>query len=146
MESLFVYGTLMCQEIFEKVAGIVPNARKATLKGFRRFSVKNEYYPGVVGQQGFQVEGLLYDNLSEESWVLLDNFEGDMYRRQGVEIQLEDGRMIDAFVYVVKQEYTYMIGVDDWSFERFVALGKDQFIRDCAGPYGNTGRKPERLK
>jgi gamma-glutamylcyclotransferase (GGCT)/AIG2-like uncharacterized protein YtfP len=140
MPALFVYGTLMCEEIFEQVTGTIPIARKAILKEFRRFSVKNEHYPGVVGQKGFQVEGLIYDNISEQSWDLLDSFEGDMYFRQEVEVHLENGKRLDAFVYVVKPEYTHLMGTYDWSYDRFMTSGKAQFVGGYSG-FRGLGQK-----
>lgn len=133
MSALFVYGTLMCEEIFEKVAGIIPIARKATLKEFRRFSIKNELYPGVVSQSGYQVDGLVYEKITGKNWDLLDSFEGDMYCRQAVKVCLENGKMMDAFVYVVKPEYTHLMETSDWSFENFVSLGKTQFVEGYSG-------------
>ena len=133
MSALFVYGTLMCEDIFEKVAGIVPVARKGTLSDFRRFSIKNERYPGVICQRDFQVEGLVYEDIPEHSWDLLDRFEGDMYHRWKVEIDLENGKKTEAFVYVVKPEYTHLMETFDWSFDRFVTTGKTQFVEGYSG-------------
>ncbi len=133
MSALFVYGTLMCEDIFEKVTGIIPIAQKATLRGFRRFSIKNEHYPGVVGQDGYQVEGLVYDNIPEQCWELLDSFEGDMYHRRAVKIHLVNGKIVDAFVYVVKAEYTHLMEECDWSLGRFVTSGKTRFVEGYSG-------------
>ena len=133
MASIFVYGTLMCKDIFQSVSRTLPRAQKATLKGYRRFAIKNEYYPGVIEQKGFDVEGLVYDEVPEQSWVLLDSFEGDMYERKEVKVHLENGENVDAFVYVIKPEYTHLMGANDWSFERFVRSGKTQFEEGYRG-------------
>ena len=133
MSSIFVYGTLMCKDIYQSVSRTAPKAQKATLKGFRRFAIKDEYYPGVIEQKGFNVEGLVYGNVPEQSWVLLDNFEGDMYKREEVKVQLESGKTVDAFVYVVKPEYTHLMETSDWSFEKFVESGKPKFEEGYRG-------------
>jgi gamma-glutamylcyclotransferase (GGCT)/AIG2-like uncharacterized protein YtfP len=133
MPALFVYGTLMCEDIFKKVAGVVPASRKGTLSDFRRFSIKNERYPGIISQMDSRVEGLVYEDIPEQSWDLLDRFEGEMYRRQKVEIDLENGKKIEAFVYVVKPEYTHLMENCDWSFDRFVTTGKTQFVEGYSG-------------
>ena len=140
MAALFVYGTLMCEDIFEQVAGSSPRAQKATLKDFRRFAIKNEHYPGVINQQGSQVEGLVYDDVSERSWALLDRFEGDMYSRQEVNVHLDNGNTMDAFVYVVKPEYTHLMENSDWSYDRFLTTLKTQFITGYPG-FHNLDRK-----
>lgn len=133
MASIFVYGTLMCADIFQLVSRYKPAAQKATLKGYRRFAIKYEYYPGVIEKKGFEVEGLVYDNVPEKSWGLLDSFEGEMYTRKKVKVHLENDKKVDAFVYVIKAGYTHLVGVNDWSFERFVRSGKTQFEEGYRG-------------
>ena len=81
---LFAYGTLMCVDIMHKVSACRPAHAPATLGNYRRCRVDGEVYPGVVGEQGGLVPGLVYFDVPAEAWARLDAFEGEMYCRRTV--------------------------------------------------------------
>src|SRR6185369_5509088 len=46
--ALFTYGSLMCADIMAAVVGDQLRCTPAILSGYRRFLVRDEYYPGVI--------------------------------------------------------------------------------------------------
>lgn len=133
MNPLFAYGTLMCPDIMQAVAGKAFKGVKATLKEYRRLTVKNQHYPGLTPHAGGSVEGIVYFDVSAASWQRLDLFEGDMYSLDLVELELVDGSIISANTYVVKEVYRKNLTETDWDFEKFLREGKREFIGSYNG-------------
>jgi len=133
MANLFAYGTLMCDDIMESVAGCMPNKNAAALYGYRRLEVKREQYPGLVAGGKENVAGVLYYDVPVESWKRLDSFEGEMYSRLEVTVELEDGSTREAYTYIVKKEYENRLECRSWSLERFLEKGKDAFETNYTG-------------
>jgi hypothetical protein len=48
MLNLFTYGSLMCDDIMNKVAGCHADRHQATLKDYFRAKIRGEEYPGIV--------------------------------------------------------------------------------------------------
>jgi len=88
MRNLFVYGTLMCEDIMEDVAGCLPVRLPGRLSGYERRVVKGEQYPGLVPGAAGRVDGLVYRDVPGFAWARLDSFEGDMYQRKPVLVEL----------------------------------------------------------
>ena len=61
---LFVYGTLMADEVLAPLLGRVPTRRTAIIHGFSRGCVKGEAFPAVLRSGAdAQVAGLLIEDL-----------------------------------------------------------------------------------
>lgn len=132
--NVFVYGSLMDKEIMNYVSGCLPDGEKAVLLDYGRYRIINEQYPGIRHENGQSVEGYLYYNVSSEAVGRLDLFEGDMYLRQEVEVQLEnEGVPLKAMVYVVKPGYVKLLTDTAWSFDEFLAEGKTKFTSGYHG-------------
>jgi hypothetical protein len=128
----------MCGDIMEEVTGDRHPAEPGVLKGFRRCVVRGELYPGIIPQEGFEVPGIVYRNLSPDAWRRLDAFEGALYERKDLEIVLPDGGSLRAGTYVVKPEFASRLAPVDWNFEAFLENGKALFRRSYGG-YGGIG-------
>lgn len=95
--DLFVYGSLMSPPVWTRlVAGAHPRV-VASLRGYRRFCVRGESYPGITaaavapfGPAGEtdRVAGCLYRGLTPAELAVLDRFEGPDYRRSRVAVEL----------------------------------------------------------
>ncbi len=48
MTALFVYGTLMADEVLATLLHRVPQHKPATLSGFSRHSIKGVVYPAII--------------------------------------------------------------------------------------------------
>lgn len=102
MENLFAYGTLMCDDIMREVSGCDLSHRPGTLHGYSRRAVKGEDYPAIVADETGVVVGVIYLDVPDSAWRRLDAFEGEMYARQAVQVDLSDGVTLVAGVYVVQ--------------------------------------------
>ena len=133
MGNLFVYGTLMCEDIMVEVSDCRLSRVPGTLKGYSRRSVKGEHYPAIMPDKEGTVEGVIYRNVPDSAWSRLDRFEGEMYKRQTVDIELNDGGMLYAETYVIQPEFLNRLDQSDWDFDNFVATGKTSFQRHYKG-------------
>ena len=133
MRRLFAYGTLMCPEIIRAVSGITQPGRPAVLHGFARYRVRGEHYPAITAKAGATVEGLLYDCADADAWRRLDLFEGDMYLRSEVQIELPDSTVCLAGTYVLHPDCLACLDHRQWDFEEFLGTGKKAFAADYTG-------------
>jgi gamma-glutamylcyclotransferase (GGCT)/AIG2-like uncharacterized protein YtfP len=132
-KNLFAYGTLMCEDIMREVSGCRLSYVSGTLRGYRRRSVRGETYPALIPHEKGRVEGVVYRKVPDSAWERLDGFEGEMYARQVVQIELEDGTRLPAATYVVKPEFVGHLDQSDWDFAEFLQNGKESFQRHYKG-------------
>jgi gamma-glutamylcyclotransferase (GGCT)/AIG2-like uncharacterized protein YtfP len=125
-KHLFAYGTLMCQEIMVEVTGFPFRGVGGILRDYHRGTIRGEVYPGIIPRKGGVVEGLVYRDLPEEAWKRLDAFEGEMYSRTVVAIEIDDGTE-QAQTYAVRPEFEHRVGPFPWSFEEFLESNKAFF-------------------
>src|SRR5689334_17614011 len=79
ISALFVYGSLMCPEVWAAILKRVPPMSSATLKGFKRCRVRDCTYPAVTpANDSFVVHGMSVTSLSRDEIAIMDHFEGDM--------------------------------------------------------------------
>jgi gamma-glutamylcyclotransferase (GGCT)/AIG2-like uncharacterized protein YtfP len=133
MRNLFAYGTLMCEDIMKRVSGVSRPAFPAILKQYRRHCIKGEHYPGIQQNHLCHVKGVIYQDLPESAWLRLDRFEGDMYRRVQLDIQLDDGSIAGADTYIVRDEFLGLLQDKDWDYELFLVKGKQLFLQGYSG-------------
>jgi gamma-glutamylcyclotransferase (GGCT)/AIG2-like uncharacterized protein YtfP len=118
-DKLFVYGTLRrgsnnyYAEILEKTASHLGQGAVAG----RLYRVA--HYPALVKAQAESenVKGDLFEGISAELLALLDDYEGDEYAREMVDVVLEDGGARQAYVYryVLSAESLEWIRSGDWN-------------------------------
>ena len=107
MERLFIYGTLgpggPNEHIMTDIGG---DWMPASVKGklFEEGWGADMGYPGIVPGGDQVVRGHVFnsDNL-KKNWASLDEFEGDEYERVTIQAELEDGQIVDAYVYAIRQ-------------------------------------------
>ena len=133
MPRLFAYGTLMCPEIIREVSGITQPGQPAVLHGFARYRIRGEYYPAITLEAGATVSGLLYPVPDAGAWRRLDRFEGDMYLRSAVQVELADGTPCMAETYVLHPTHLDCLDHREWDFEEFLGTGKTAFAADYKG-------------
>ena len=133
MKNLFAYGSLMCEDIMVEVSGCRLPFESGKINGYSRRSVRGEHYPALVPDDSGCVEGIVYLDVPQSAWERLDRFEGKMYIRQAVNIELTDGRMLPGLAYVVRPEYVEHLESDEWDFENFLKNGKAHFQREYRG-------------
>jgi gamma-glutamylcyclotransferase (GGCT)/AIG2-like uncharacterized protein YtfP len=90
--SLFVYGTLLNDDLVRKLTGRVFPKRPATLDGFERVEPPDDY-PYITRAADERVEGCLLEGVDPASLARLDAYEGDGYLRTSVEVTVGSVRV-----------------------------------------------------
>lgn len=112
---LFVYGSLMSNEVLEAILKRVPKYTEGrTVASYRRYKIPNEVFPGMVPRSieegGSSIEGvLLSKTLTELERYLLDEFEDTQYKKEIIEIELDlEGKemeeMVENFIEIDESE------------------------------------------
>ena len=134
MMDLFAYGTLMCTDIMRAVSGCPDPAGSAgLLRDHTRLCVRGEHYPGLVPRPGASVEGIVYHAVPAAAWARLDRFEGSMYVRAGVDVELADATVCRVLTYLVRPELAGLLEDRLWQLEDFLRHGKADFESAYAG-------------
>lgn len=133
MQNLFAYGTLMCEDIMGAVSGCRLSGVAGILRSYRRRPVKGEHYPALVPDKEGCVTGVVYLNLPAPVWDRLDRFEGRMYIRQHVKVEMNEGILLPAETYVLQKEFQDRLEVSEWDFEDFLRSGKKSFQLNYRG-------------
>ena len=125
----------MCDDIMQEVAGCGLTGEPGTLKGFCRRGVKGEHYPALIPETDSCVDGILYRDVPQAAWARLDRFEGEMYIRRQVPIELGGGKKVAAQAYIVKPGFMDLLEATEWDFSEFLRNGKARFQKRYKG-YG----------
>ncbi|MBR0566373.1 gamma-glutamylcyclotransferase [Azoarcus sp. L1K30] len=129
----FTYGSLMTPHIMFDVCGTALSAIAARLSGFSRHPVRGEDYPGMIGNAGHEVAGILYLDVPADALARLDAFEGEQYRRSTVTVRCDDGRHLPADTYVFRSEYAHLLLPGEWDLAAFERDGRARFERKFTG-------------
>ncbi|MGD8629972.1 MAG: gamma-glutamylcyclotransferase [Gammaproteobacteria bacterium] len=134
MMDLFAYGTLMCADIMRTVSGCPELVGSAgLLRDHCRLCVRGEHYPGLVPRPGASVQGIVYHAVPADARARLDRFEGDMYVRTAVEVELTDATILRVQTYLVRPEMTGLLEDRVWRLADFLRHGKADFESAYAG-------------
>ncbi len=134
MYNLFTYGSLMFSEVWNRVVDGNYRSRHATLRGYVRRQLRGETYPAIVPAPGEScVDGVLYCGIIPEDMARLDRFEGDYYTCSAVTVLTTAGAALDAYTYVLREQYHHMLSAEAWDTELFLKEGIQQFLSDYSG-------------
>lgn len=125
----FAYGTLMDPETMTRVSRSRYRSQQATLPDNVRKLVRGEVYPAILEQAGGSVDGVVYYNVSSESFDRLDKFEGPLYARTRVVTICDNDKSVAAYTYVITANYAFRLSTDDWSYENFLQNPQQNFHR-----------------
>jgi gamma-glutamylcyclotransferase (GGCT)/AIG2-like uncharacterized protein YtfP len=104
--DLFVYGTLMDEDVLGRVIGrAVPASRigAAFVDGYRRVYVEGTYFPILVPVPGGSVEGRLITGLGAQAVARLSRFEGRQFRLERMPVRLARGRTAEVECFMPAQ-------------------------------------------
>lgn len=97
---VFTYGSLMFPQVWQRVVSAEYRFARATAAGYARYAITGETYPGMIGQAGSAVQGVLYFDVGPQDLAALDAFEGDEYRRDDIDVALDAGETVRASTYI----------------------------------------------
>ncbi|KAI9776268.1 MAG: hypothetical protein M1839_000502 [Geoglossum umbratile] len=93
---LFVYGSLLIPHLLQSASGyetsmidLMHKATGATLYGYRRHALSNVIFPAIVPNPEGIVSGAVVVGLSDEEKEAVKRFEGEMYDKVEVEVEVE---------------------------------------------------------
>ena len=90
----------------------------AILTGYQRFKIKGKTYPGIINSTACSIEGMLYEDIGEQTLGLLDQFEDILYERCLLDVQV-GSNFVKALVYVIRDEYRECLSDEEWNLEEF---------------------------
>jgi gamma-glutamylcyclotransferase (GGCT)/AIG2-like uncharacterized protein YtfP len=105
MPDIFAYGTLMFPAVAKAVTGIDDPGLPLTLTGYRRYEAKTRQranFPVIIKEKTASVDGLLFQDLSQQQLDRLDWFEDvvdQLYIRKKIQTQF-NGNDIEFWTFV----------------------------------------------
>ncbi|KAL9265430.1 AIG2-like protein [Drosera capensis] len=120
LHNVFVYGSLLADEVVRVLLKRVPDSFPAVLPGYHRFSIKGRVYPAILPVENKQVVGKVLVGISTPELHILDVFEDVEYVRDPVEVYREDNlEKLLAYAYVWgNKSDPNLYGV--WDFELLI--------------------------
>lgn len=134
---LFAYGTLQLPEVLQAVIGQRRAGVPALLSGYRRFRVPGKPYPAMVVEARSSVPGLLYEGLSAAALEQLDYYEGELYERRELLVQVQSVQ-VPAMSYVLGQAHGSLIAEEPWDLQAF----EREHLASYLERLGHTRRAP----
>ncbi|KMZ61621.1 Protein AIG2 [Zostera marina] len=132
--KVFVYGSMLTDEIAEEVIKRVPISSPAILHNYHRYNVKDRLYPAVVPMETHQVVGKVLFDLTDLELNLLDLFEDYEYERLPAEVTISDSMekiTVDVYVWVNKTDPKLH---GEWNFQEWKEKHFKDFLQmtiDC---------------
>lgn len=127
MKDLFVYGTLMFDEVWQRLIRNKYKRTPAILPHFQRLAIKNETYPAIIRAMNSNTHGILVHHVSCSDIKLLDRFEGKYYRRIPVIVNATN-KKYPADVYVINNRFRKILTDREWLPEKFSKQHIDRFL------------------
>ena len=131
--NVFTYGSLMIPSVMVAVTGTHFQVSKAALRDYARFSLKGESYPAIVFKAGAATDGVLHRDVDERSLKLLDDFEGELYRRISVRVEVDQSGALMAEAYVISPAHRPLLSSEPWDFDEFKEEHLQAFLRNYRG-------------
>ena len=136
--KIFVYGTLLIPSVMYAVTAREFCFKNAILRGYARFTVKGESYPGIIPATDAVTEGVIYFDVDESSLERLDAFEGDLYQRTPILAEIKGGKIFNAEAYVVKPEFRNHLSSSEWNIYEFIQKHLEAFLKTYSGFQKNS--------
>jgi len=136
--KIFTYGTLMILDVMYAVTAREFRSKKAILRGYARFMVKGESYPGIIPVTDAVTEGIIYFDVDESSLERLDAFEGDLYQRTPILAEMKGGEICNAEAYVIRPNFKNHLSSSEWNAKEFVQKYLKVFLENYSGFQKNS--------
>ncbi|PQM34292.1 AIG2-like protein D [Prunus yedoensis var. nudiflora] len=133
LHKVFVYGSLMAEDVCRVLLNRVPQSSPAILNGYHRYSIKGRVYPAILPVENDKVTGKLLLGITDPELHILDEFEDVEYERSTVEVSLvdsSDNLLVQAYVWSNKSDPNLY---GDWNFEEWKQIHKKDFIKMTTG-------------
>jgi gamma-glutamylcyclotransferase (GGCT)/AIG2-like uncharacterized protein YtfP len=138
----FAYGTLVLPEVMEAVTGRAFAGRPALLRGFARRRLLGRSFPGLVEERDAATAGVLYDGVDAATLATLDRFEGPLYERAAVAVELDRGTRAACWVYRLAPAAQSLVRAETWELAGFGADERAAFLAECRAFRAGLGPGP----
>jgi len=132
--NVFVYGSLMADEVVSVLLERVPSSVHAVLPGYQRHSIKGRVYPAIVPAEEKKVTGKVLFDLMDNELEILDEFEDVEYKRVLGEVLVLDNEtqqigsnQLKAHAYVWADANDKDL-YGEWDFEEWKNTHMNDFI------------------
>ena len=121
---LLTYGTLMLMPRMTSLLGRIPLSISAKAHNYQAFAIKGADYPGAIAKPNQMLEGKLYLGLSLKDMYRLDVYEGGMYHRQQISVEIAQDHSKHAWLYIIKPCFLYRLSNNKWPSKRWQLSSK----------------------
>ncbi|XP_042444921.1 AIG2-like protein D isoform X2 [Zingiber officinale] len=131
--TVFVYDTLMDDQVVQALLKHVPPSSSAVLNHYHRYSIKGRVYPAILPVETKKVTGKVLFGITNVELDVLDAFEDIEYERRVVEVSLLDKTeklLVNAYVWSDKNDPNLY---SEWDFEEWKRLHKEGFLSMTLG-------------
>lgn len=125
---LFVYGTLrkdfslpLKEAVASELLYIGTGRVKASLYDLGA-------YPGAVKEGNSEIVGDVFELRNETVLAVLDEYEGDEYRREIEAVKLSSGETVEAWMYWYKGTKTESMLIKNDDYLHYLKNKKDRFV------------------
>ncbi|KAL5782858.1 hypothetical protein ACOSP7_007887 [Xanthoceras sorbifolium] len=133
LHNVFVYGSLLADDVVRVLLKRVPESSMAVLNNYRRFSIKGRVYPAILPVLNTTVTGKVLFGITDPELDILDVFEDVEYQRTTVDVSLmESADKLQAHAYVWSDKNDPNL-YGDWDFQEWQRLHKKDFIEMTTG-------------
>ena len=126
--SLFIYGTLISQEVYQLVTGRDRTGIEAVVHGYSVRRLPGAVYPVMIESPGESAVGLILPNLTQNELNRLDAYEDSFYERLIVTAQITNGQKTDAWAYILPQNHNIKPSQEIWTYDEFAANHLKDFL------------------
>jgi len=126
--NVFTYGSLMFDEVWRAVIGSTGPSVGGQLTGYEAWKLAGQTFPGLTPAPGRQVNGRIWQGVTETELARLDVFESGIYDRQMLAVPTEDGTTLPCWVYVVRPDSRTLLLNEPWDREEFARLHLRDFL------------------
>ncbi|KAI9393743.1 hypothetical protein POPTR_006G278900v4 [Populus trichocarpa] len=88
VHNVFVYGSLLADDVVRALLSRIPQSSPAILNGYHRFSIKGRVYPAILPVENKKVSGKVLHGITDPELYILDEYEDVEYERVTVDVSL----------------------------------------------------------
>ncbi|XP_024460314.1 AIG2-like protein D isoform X3 [Populus trichocarpa] len=117
VHNVFVYGSLLADDVVRALLSRIPQSSPAILNGYHRFSIKGRVYPAILPVENKKVSGKVLHGITDPELYILDEYEDVEYERVTVDVSLMDNsNKTQALAYVWSDKNDPNL-YGEWDFE-----------------------------
>jgi gamma-glutamylcyclotransferase (GGCT)/AIG2-like uncharacterized protein YtfP len=133
VHKVFVYGSLLADDVVRALLKRVPTSSPAILNDFHRYSIKGRVYPAILPLKNKKVTGRVLLGITDPELNILDEFEDFEYERRIVDVSL-----VDSSEKLQVNTYIWSNSIDpnlygEWDFEEWKKQHMADFLKMTMG-------------